>query len=404
MVIHSLQSNFQKIHKARPEVISQAPGRAEIIGCHTDYNYGYALGAAIDNLTFALVSKRKDNQINVFSENQNKKVVHFKLADIGEKNGNHWTNYVKAVVRELSRKKKIAKGFNLYIYSTVPSSGGVSSSATLELSVGLALSQLYQIKLSRLELSIICQKAENGPLVNSPCGFLDQGTCALAKKDHLLFLDFLPKKNLPISSYSHIHLDLNQHNASFMIVVDKKITRNLGESGYSQRRKSCEESLPILEKLLNKKIESLRDVSVNEFIKCKRSLDKIDHKIRIRVEHIVYENQRVLDGINALKHDNIEAFGKLLTASGKSSLELYELNEGTPELTFLLSKARQINGVIGARNMGGGFSANILILIKKSRVEKFIDRLSFIYRKEYNNNLDFILFNPSAGARTIGTY
>ncbi len=397
--VTTLKEKFTSLFQTNPYTVTQAPGRAEIIGNHTDYNQGYALGAAIPQSTYAAISLRDDGKILAFSEQYDSSPNIFLLKEINKKRGNHWTNYVKAVVLELSKKKRFKKGFNLYIASDVPNSGGVSSSAALELAVGLSLTKLYDIKLSPLELALLCQKAENGHLVNSPCGFLDQATSTLSKKNNLLFLDFIPKKGVPISKYEHIPTELNKHDLSFLIVVDKNIKRNLGESGYLERRKMCERSLPVLSKLLNRNIKSLREISIAEFKKCRKELDKLDKKMRMRVEHIVYENQRVLDTVAALKNDDILTFGKLLTESGKSALELYELDEMTPELTFLINSARSMNGVLGARNMGGGFSANILVLIKNPLLDKFKNQIIVEYNKKYHGNLEFISFQPSEGAK-----
>lgn len=395
----SISEIFTLTYHHKPTIIVESPGRAEIIGNHTDYNQGYAIGAAINKYTFAAISRRQDNRISVFSENYDKSPHIFPIKGIRKRVNNHWTNYVKAVTYELSRKKPIKRGFNMYITSDVPSSGGVSSSAALELAIGLGLIKLYNIKLNILELALLCQKAENGPLVDSPCGFLDQATSALSKKNNFLFLDFLPKKGIPISKYEYIPIELNKHDLSFLIVVDKNIKRNLGESGYPERRKTCERSLTVLSKLLKRKIKSLREVSIAEFEKCKKELDKLDNKMRMRVEHIVYENQRVLDSVAALKNDDILTFGKLLTESGRSALELYELDEKTPELTFLINSARSMDGVLGVRNMGGGFSANILVLIKNPLLNRFKNKMITAYNKKYHGNLEFIGFFPSEGAK-----
>ena len=396
-----IKQRYTSLFIYTPSVISAAPGRAEIIGNHTDYNNGYALGAAIDKYTYAAVSKRKDKHICAFSQNFDTRINKFPLSDISKKKGTHWTNYLKAVTLELSKKKCLTKGFNIYIASDVPASGGVSSSAALELAVGLAISRLYKIKLSLLDLAIICQQAENGPLVASPCGFLDQATCALSEKNNLLFLDFLPKNKLPVSEAKTIPFDLKKHHLSFVIVVDKNVRRNLGQSGYPARRKSCEKSLPILSKLLHKKISSLRKISAQEFEKYKDKFNKIDKKMRMRIEHIIYENQRVLDSIKSIKKNDMQSFGNILTLSGLSALELFELDEKTPELTFLLKKARNIKGVLGVRNMGGGFSANILVLLKSSHLDSFSAKLSTMYMKKYYHRLDFISFQPSQGANIL---
>lgn len=398
IALNQLKIAFYKLFNDLPLFIARAPGRAEIIGNHTDYNFGYALGAAIEQSTYCVVSKRKDNQIHAYSEEFDSKMHIFNLTEIHDKNGGNWTNYLKAVVSEISKFKQLNHGFNIRISSNVPASGGVSSSAALEISIGLCLSKLLNINLTPFELALLCQKAENGPLVNSPCGFLDQGTSTFAKEDHLVFFDFLPSKNRPVSRISYIYADFQKHQSSFIIAVDKNIKRNLGESGYPARRKSCEHSLPIISKLLGKKISSLREFSVGDYEKYKNLLKKIDAVMTRRIEHIVYENQRVLDSVSAIKNNEINKFGNLINNSGHSALKLYDLNEKTPELTFLLETARKINGVIGVRNMGGGFSANILALVKNVSLDAYMNKLADKYKKKYNNILEFIVFNPSKGA------
>ena len=167
--LNTIKKKFKNLFHIDPSFISRAPGRAEIIGNHTDYNFGFAIGAAIEQSTFSAVSIRNDNLIHTFSYNFDSRLEIFKLSKINIKTGNHWTNYVKAVTLELLKIKNFTRGFNLLIIGKVPDSGGVSSSAALEISIGLCLCKLYDIKLSNFELVLLCQKAENGPLVNSPC-------------------------------------------------------------------------------------------------------------------------------------------------------------------------------------------------------------------------------------------
>jgi galactokinase len=400
ITIRNIKEFFSSLYKVKPQVISRAPGRAEIIGCHTDYNYGFALGAALPECTYAAVSKRSDDKIIVFSKNFDLKPLKFSISNIAYKENNHWSNYIKAIVSEFSKHQLFLDGFNLYVTSNVPYSGGVSSSAALELAVGSCLNRLYNINIPKIDLAVLCQRAENSPIVSSPCGFLDQGTSALSQKGKLVFFDFKPQNHYPFSKIDHIKISLNS-DVSFLIVVDKKVKRNLGETGYPKRRKQCEQSLHILSKLLNKKISSLRDINSYDFKKCRNRLGKISSKIRMRVEHIVYENKRVLDAVSALKRNDLGLFGKILTESGRSALSLYELDEKTPELTFLVKKASNMEGVLGTRNMGGGFSANILVLIQKKYIKEFSEKLSTLYKKAYNSNLDIISFQPEDGASLI---
>ena len=392
---------FQSVFHEKQEVISRAPGRAEILGCHTDYNYGFALAAGISRGTFCFVSKRSDNKISVFSTAfPNQKPVTFSLQHIKRDEKITWPNYIRAVVNELHKAGYKIGGANILIDSTVPKSGGVSSSAALEVAVALALLRLYKQPIDQTRMALLCKTAENSDLVKSPCGFLDQGAVTFAKKDAMVLLDFLPKGDSPVSAITIIPAKF-PIKASFIIPVDPTLERQLGESGYVVRRKMCEDSLAFWTKVLNKPVKSLRDVSLAEFLKHKDELNRKNPVMRKRVEHIITENVRVHDAVKALKKKDIMLFGKLLTEAGKSSLELYELDENTPQLTFLVTRGRELPGVLGMRNMGGGFSAIGLALVKDEAVASFKKTLADRYQKQFNRTLEFIEFSPSEGAEIL---
>jgi len=387
---------FSKIYNSTPDIIATAPGRAEIIGNHTDYNSGYALSAAISRNTIALIKKRNDKKIRVYSTGYSKTPSEFMLDNMQKGEHADWLNYIKGVLLEVQKLGKIS-GMDILIDSDVPSSGGVSSSAAIELALSTAVLTLFKIKLGDVQKAQMCQRAENGELIGIPCGFLDQASSGLTKKNHLLFLDFKADGDMPVSQIKQIPIDLSKHGATFVVIVDKDVKRNLGTSGYPARRAQCERSVPILANILQKKVDSLRDVTVSEFESCKAKLDELDKEMRMRVEHIVYENQRVLDSISAIENGEIERFGELLTEAGKSALELYELDAETPELTKLVTSGREIEGVLGIRNMGGGFSAIALALVKKDKMDSFKKTLNGFY----GPGLEYLPFEPMDGAGVV---
>ena len=396
-IVEEIKKTFLSLYDKEPELISRAPGRAEIIGNHTDYNNGYALAAAVTRDTITAIAKRTDDVVRVFSKDFATEPEEFSIKAMEKGEHGYWVNYIKGVIFEIQKIKNDITGMDIVIDSDVPSSGGVSSSAALELSLSTGIMKLFKIEMDPVKKAHMCQKAENGEMIGIPCGFLDQASSGLTKKNNLLFLDFQPTKDMPISEMRHIPVDLSEFEMSFVVIFDRSVKRNLGTSGYPARRKQCERSVPILSELLNKEVNSLRDVSVSEFESCREKLEEMDPEMRMRVEHIVYENQRVLDAINALENKNIEEFGEILTASGKSALELYELDAETPELTKLVTKGREIDGVVGMRNMGGGFSAIALALIENQRFDSFKENLNSIY----GNGLEYIRFVPSDGAGII---
>ena len=320
------KKQFETLFGSMPEVISRAPGRAEILGCHTDYNYGFALAAGISRSTLGFFSKRNDAKIRVFSNAYDGNPVEFLLTDTQMDTTRKWTNYVRAVIRELLKQKSGIAGANILIDSNVPKSGGVSSSAAFELTVAYGLLALYGKPRDSVAVASLCKAAENSDLVNSPCGFLDQGTVALAESGKMVFFDFLPKGNSPVSRVETVTANFKSNEASFVIPVDLTLERQLGETGYVERRRMCEESLPFWTEVLKKQVKSLRDVTTDDFVRFRDALEKKNPVMRKRVEHIIYENDRVIKAIPALEKGDIHEFGKLLTQSGVRDRKSTRLN------------------------------------------------------------------------------
>lgn len=399
--IGSLRSQFQELYGPEPEVYVRAPGRAEILGNHTDYNQGYALACAISRSTLVAMRRRADEMIRLRSSAYPQSEGLFNIRQLQKDSKLMWTNYARAVVQELLVAGKNLGGADVLIDSTVPSSGGVSSSAALELALAYGLTGLYGIAADRLEMALLCKRAENGPLVESPCGLLDQAAAAFGQKGKFVLLDFKAHDGAPVG-IKVISADLAADGYCLIIAVDPEVKRNLGSSGYPARRKMCEDSLPILSKLLGRELACLRDVSIADYEDNKAALaQRGGNVMRMRVEHIVYENQRVLDGVQALERNEVEKFGGLLNAAGHSALELYGLDEKTPELTLLVEAGRGMQGVLGTRNMGGGFSAITLSLVKNGARASFEEKLSSVYHAHYKRALQFIEFESTQGVEVL---
>lgn len=384
-----LKIKFKEYFTTGPNVVVNSPGRAEIIGNHTDYNLGYALGCAISQSTLGLFKKRLDKKIILHTTLPNlaDQVVEFELNNIYRDETVKWGNYARGVVNELLKLSYPLGGAEILVDTNFSTSGGLSSSAALELCIAYGLLALVKQAIDPETIAHACQRAENSQLVMSPCGFLDQGVIAFSQKDKMVMLDFAPPVKTRLIPASLSTLDV-----SLVVVVDKTVKRVLGESGYPARRKMCEGACQIL------KINSLRQLSINDFEAKKNRLEPV---IKKRVEHIVYENQRVLDAVAALENNDVVKFGQLLNQSGKSALDLYGLDENTPELRYLLESAQALDGVFGARNMGGGFSAIILTLVKNESVATFRLQLQTKYQEKFPGCLEFVRFNPSQGVRLL---
>jgi galactokinase len=377
----------------QPQLIVSVPGRAEIIGNHTDYNNGLALAAAIAQRTEVKFSSRNDRIISVKSTNfPSDKPWEFNLDKITKDKMPGWVNYVKGVVDELQKAGYKLGGADISIDGKVPISGGVSSSAALELAILTSFNGLYGLKIEPMAAALLCQKAEN-KFVGSNCGLLDQATITNAKKDQMVLMDF----NQTPAGIKTIKANLPGY--TFMVVADPKIGRVLGETGYNVRRAKCEESHAVLAKLLHKKVNSLRDVTEAEFKQIESQLT--DEVMKKRVRHIVTENQRVIDAVKALEAGDAASFMKLINASGKSALGDYELDEQCPSLTFLCQTMWQLGEKYDAagRNMGGGFNPMGLSVVADKDKDNFKRELNTKYLNQFKNKLEFIEFTPAEGIK-----
>lgn len=392
---------FKEMYRQEAKIVSRAPGRAEVIGNHTDYNNGFALACGISRSTLVFFAPRNNRQIRIFSNSFPQRLLVLEMDRLVRNEKDKWVNYPAAVVDQLLKANSKLKGADILVDSNVPLSGGVSSSASFEVAVAKGLTVLYGENIGNLKLALVCKTAENSPLVESPCGFLDQGSVAAAKRGKFVFFDFQPKGDSPVSATKLVSGDITKDKLSFVIVVDNEVKRMLGETGYPARKKSCYDSLPFWTKKLGREVKSLREVSVNEFLQFKEELEKLDVIMRMRAEHIIYENDRVIKATSALKAGRIKEFGNLLTESGRSALELYGLDEKTPELTLLVNKGRELDGVWGMRNMGGGFSGIALALVENDRLSDFEEELGAAYKSKFGHRLEFIPFTTTNGAEIL---
>lgn len=390
-------------------LITCAPGRAEIIGNHTDYNEGYTISTNISQ-NLLMVGKLTDsNKVEVLSLNEDRKVYSFFVAppdamikQRSKSQASHsWTNYIKAVLWTFAIRNIPLKGFKAVIQSTIPLGTGVSSSAALELGTTYFLCALNNLKIPKETLVSMCKDAENN-YVGAPCGFLDQATVALSDNT-MLFISYRSAKKLPFS-WETIDINLESHGLTFLIGYDLSSKHSIVEGKYAVRQKACRQSIPILEKALGKKIQALRDISLEEFKKLDTNIftsTSIPYKW---ILHVISENQRVLEAIEAINQDDMQAFGDLLTASGSSAIYDYQLAEDTPELTWLYEtvlKNKKAWGVVGTRNMGGGFNATTLSLVKSENSEFFKTSLGELYNKKFGSRYQFLEFTPSPSAGAL---
>ena len=352
-----------------------SPGRVNLIGEHTDYNGGHVFPCALSIGTYMIVRKREDRTIRFYSENFSKLgVIETSLDDLvySEKAG--WTNYPKGVMWAIEgRGYKIPTGMDILIYGTIPNGSGLSSSASVEVLTGYILKDLFGFGVTNQDLALIGQFSEN-KFNGVNCGIMDQFAIAMGKAEHAIFLDTATLKY----EYAPVRLK----DAKIVISCSNK-KRGLGDSKYNERRAECEEALAELQKVVD--IKSLGELSEEQFEEYKGA---IGSEVRMRrAKHAVYENQRTLKAVEALKENDVETFGKLMNASHVSLRDDYEVTG--IELDTLVEEAWKVDGVIGSRMTGAGFGGCTVSIVKDEAVEHFIEAVGSAYEKKIGYSADF---------------
>lgn len=364
-----------------------APGRVNLIGEHTDYNGGHVFPSALTIGTYAAARKNKENVFRFYSMNFEKlNVITVPLKDFSYKKEDDWTNYPKGVIWALREKGfEIEEGIDVVYFGNIPNASGLSSSASVEVLTGYILKELFALNIDMVQIALVSQYAEN-KFNGVNCGIMDQFSIAMGKKDHAIFLD---TSNLEYE-YAPIKLD-----AAKIVIACSNKKRGLGDSKYNERRQECEDALALLKTAVN--INSLGELSEEEFEKHK---DVIQDEIKIkRARHAVYENQRTIKAVEALKKGNIELFGQLMKDSHISLRDDYEVTG--LELDTLFDAAWKQEGVIGSRMTGAGFGGCTVSIVKEDSVDTFIKNVGSLYLEKIGYSADFYVVDIGDGPSTL---
>ncbi|WP_066518049.1 galactokinase [Curtobacterium ammoniigenes] len=342
-------TSFAQTFGREPEHRYSAPGRANLIGEHTDYNDGYVLPFAIDRRTTSWIAARSDRLLRVTSTAATPgDVVELSLDDLAPAAMNGWSAYVFGIawaLRERGADLSDKSGFDIFIDSTVPVGAGLSSSAAIECGIALAFNDLWELGLDRKELARVGQFSENNA-VGAPTGIMDQSASLLGEEDAAVFLDCRTLDTAVVD------LALSTNNLE-ILVMDTRVEHAHATGGYAARRASCERGAEALG------VPALRDVGVNDLPRAEKLLDAETFR---RVRHIVTENQRVLDTVDVLREQGPRAIGDLLVASHRSMRDDFEIS--TPELDLAVDTALE-HGAVGARMTGGGFGGSAIALVDR---------------------------------------
>jgi galactokinase len=359
-----------------------SPGRINLIGEHVDYNDGFVLPAAIDKGVYYAVAPNDSDNLNFIAVDFDE-TLSVAVADIQKMS--NWKNYVLSVVNEFLLLGVAVKGFDCVFAGDIPRGSGMSSSAAVEGGLAFALNEMFNTKLNRVELALLCQRAEhNYPHVN--CGIMDQYANMMGHKDEVIMLD--------CKTIQHQYFPLRLQGCK-IVLINSKVHHTLASGEYNIRRHRCEEGMAVLKSDLG--IQSFRDINdVDALMPFK---DKMEEKVFNCCLYVVEEIARAKKAASLLQQDDLASFGKLMYATHEGLSKLYEVS--CDELDFLVELAKQDDGVIGARLMGGGFGGCTINIVKDDAITRFIETTSKAYYQKFNIEPEAYIVSTGDGTKQI---
>jgi len=378
----SIAEQFRAKFGANPRVY-RAPGRVNLIGEHTDYNEGYVMPVALGFYCWLAISPRDDQKLVISSDGfSDTAEVELDSPEIHPRKT--WSDYPVGVALELKRAGVPLRGANLLIHGEVPMGAGLSSSAAIEVATALALAEQSGHSPDRVQLALLCQKAEN-EFVGARCGIMDQFISLHGRKNHALLLDCRALDFELVAIPECVRL----------VICNTMVKHEHASSGYNQRRAECEEAVRRLAEVLPG-IRSLRDVTLDQLDLHRGTLSEVLYK---RALHVIAENARVLGAAEALRAEDLERFGKRMAESHSSLRDLYEVS--CAELDLMVDQANRQEGVYGARMTGGGFGGSTINLVESRFADAFAENMARGYEKETGIVPQVYICAPAEGASAV---
>jgi len=376
---------FAEIYHRPPHWMAAAPGRVNVIGEHTDYNDGFVLPMAIDRYTVIAAAPASNGSATIrLRSTLGRDTVKLDLSQPvkpGPKGA--WSNYPAGVVAGFLARGSKPGGFDALIHSTVPTGGGLSSSAALEVSTATLLEEMTGKQLDPVEKALLCQKAEHD-YAGMPCGIMDQFISVMGRKDHLLLLDCRSRRPelVPMTDPSVA-----------LLITNTNVKHELTSGEYAKRRAQCEQAAKALG------VSSLRDATAE---KLQAARGRMEELVFRRARHVISEIERTVHAAEAVKASNWTTVGQLMYASHASLRDDYEVS--CAELDAVVEIAGQIGskgGVIGCRMTGGGFGGCTVALIRADAVDAISARVAAEYEKRTKIKPSLFVSRPAAGATVI---
>ena len=374
MLASEVAQKFQEIFNSQAALLVRSPGRVNLIGEHTDYNNGFVLPAAVDKAIYLAMERRPDDEIHLFA------------MDLGQSyrgpiqkpltpSALHWPNYILGVVGQLQEMGCTPGGFNCVFAGDIPLGAGMSSSAALENAAIFALNRLFQLGLDPMTMVRLSQKAEN-EFVGLQCGIMDMFASMFGRKDQVIRLD--------CQSLEYLYFPFKAPGLRILL-LDTQVEHSLASSEYNTRRQQCEAGVKLVQKH-HPSVKSLRDVTLEMLA---AYVTPVDELIGRRCSFVVEENQRVLSGTQDLLRGDLAAFGEKMYASHEGLSKKYAVS--CPESDWLVGQVKGVPGVIGARQMGGGFGGCTINLVKADVIDALVARIAPAYQRVMNRELKWYI-------------
>jgi len=406
-------------------ICAAAPGRVNLIGEHTDYTGGFVFPMAIEYSTVCFgrgsITNANPNssvgKCQVISANQkDPQVIDFEynnhMTPFPKDNSNFWVNYIIGVVeqyREDLKGENLVLSFQICIYGDVPLGSGLSSSASLEVSVATfieaLISKYKKYVVDPKSKALRCRKAEND-FCDSPCGIMDQYVSAAALSGSALLIDCRTLEYEAVIMGSKALSGGEDEEKPVFLICNSNVKHSIGGGEYPVRVMQCKEATEQLRAVCGEKIESLRDATLldieltwNNHGSAEEDKSLIDDVIKRRAKHVVTENKRTQLAKEALLYGKWEEFGKLMNESHNSMKVDYQVS--CAEIDILVESAQSFEGVYGSRLTGGGFGGCTVTLVKNSTVESLCNFLLKEYKAKTGKECSCFVTNPGVGAREV---
>jgi len=373
-----LQENFRNRFHKEPTHFFFCPGRVNLIGEHIDYNGGKVMPCAISLGTYLAVAKNTDKLLRFQCINFPETAA-LHLQSSYSKTGREWFNYPLGAIHQLLQNEHVISGLDMLFYGDLPIGAGVSSSASIEVLTAFAISELFDLNISKIDLALLGKKAEN-EFIGLNSGIMDQFAVAMGSKDKAILLncDTLEYEYLPFRTGEYVP-----------VIINSNKRRSLADSKYNERFAECGAALKLLKKEIQ--AENLCDIDLQTFQSYRHLIN--DPVLEKRALHVIAENFRVHEAKEALQASELFTFGKLMYASHHSLKDLYEVSG--KELDTIVEFCETYIGCIGARMTGAGFGGCAIALVKKDSYGDFASRIETHYQQK-------IGYKPEVFASAIG--